>query len=711
MSAFRRILSSNGHPAGARVAGAALAMFTIAAASAASADDIIVTKAPPIPYTAPGYNWNGFYAGMHIGGAFGKSNWSTPGASGSAPIYLPIDTFDEAGGYVTGFQGGYNYMLPNRILIGGELDTTFPNFINPTFGTSVGPSFNFVTPAGAQNFTENVLASGTARARIGYAPGSWLFYATGGFALTYDQQTLTNNTAGTVEAPFVWRFGWTAGGGVEAPIAPHWTAKIEYLFFDYGKKTYQFSGGAQPFTSDFMLQEIRAGVNYHFADPTLSSSGAFVTKAPPLADPDNVNFHGQATFTEQGTAPFRSPVGSLGPNSLQPAANGRETVDTTLFAGLRLWGGAELWVNPEVDQGHGLAETHGVAGFLSGEAYKQGADYPYARVTRYFVRQTIDLGGDKLKVDADVNQFAQTTTENRLVLTVGKFSIVDIFDTNKYANNPKADFLNWSMINAGSFDYAGDAWGVTYGAVAEWYQGRFTGRAGVFDMSNTPAMAANSATAYGLDEGFNQQQFVAEIEERHELWGQPGKLKITGFVTHGRMGSFSDAVAAAANPADPNFGLPSSAIAADRIYRLKPGVSANLEQQINDSVGVFARAGWSDGRYENWDFTDIDETVQAGVSITGKQWGRPDDTVAVAGVINGIEASHRAYFAAGGTGVLIGDGSLPNYGVEQIFETYYSYAITPTLKASFDYQFVANPAYNANRGPVNAFAGRLHAAF
>ena len=148
--------------------------------------------------------------------------------------------------------------------------------------------------------------------------------------------------------------------------------------------------------------------------------------------------------------------------------------------------GAELWVDPEIDQGHGLAETHGVAGFPSGEAYKLGADYPYARVQRYFIRQTIDLGGETGKVDADINQFAGSQTANRLVLTVGKFAIVDIFDTNKYANNPKTDFLNWSVSNAGTFDYAGDAWGYTYGAAAEWYQGRFTLRGGVFDLSATP---------------------------------------------------------------------------------------------------------------------------------------------------------------------------------------------------------------------------------
>ena len=265
-------------------------------------------------------------------------------------------------------------------------------------------------------------------------------------------------------------------------------------------------------------------------------------------------------------------------------------------------------------------DSHGAAGFPSAEAYKLGDAYPYARVQRYFVRQTIDLGGETQKVDADINQFAGSQTANRLVLTVGKFAVVDIFDTNKYANNAKSDFLNWSVVNAGSFDYAGDGWGYSYGAAAEWYQGRWTLRGGIFDLSATPA-GGISPTGADLDPTFDQFQLVGEIEERHELWGQPGKLKITGFLSRGRAGSFQDAIdlaLATGQPADIN---------AVRMYTSRPGVSLNLEQQVSENWGVFARAGWADGNVEPWDFTDIDRTVSAGVSINGKQWGRPDDTI------------------------------------------------------------------------------------
>jgi high affinity Mn2+ porin len=326
---------------------------------------------------------------------------------------------------------------------------------------------------------------------------------------------------------------------------------------------------------------------------------------------------------------------------------------------------------------------------------------------RYFIRQTLNLGGEAQNVDADVNVFEGKQTANRLVLTVGKFSVVDVFDTNKYANNPKSDFLNWTAINAGSFDYAADGWGYTYGAAAEWYQDRFTVRGGVFDLSATPGGGALNESALGLDPNFSQFEFVGELEERHELWGQPGKVKLTGFLERGRMGEFQTAV----NFAGSTAGGASMALALDRKFRSRPGVSLNLEQQVTETTGVFARAGWSDGRYEPWDFTDVDRTLQAGVSISGKQWNRPNDTLGFAGIVNGLDPAHAAYFAAGGLGILVGDGSLPKYSAEKIIEAYYNFGLTSSIKLGVDYQFLANPGYNATRGPANIFAGRMHWQF
>ena len=422
--------------------------------------------------------------------------------------------------------------------------------------------------------------------------------------------------------------------------------------------------------------------------------------APPTQDdsgPEQWAIHGQTTYTQQFQPAFRSPY--QGPQSLSPAANGRETFDATIYGGFRPWQGAEIWVNPEVDQGFGVGNSFGVAGYVSGEAYKLGETDPYYRMARVFFRQTIDLGGETQKVDPDLNQLGGSQTANRVVLTVGKIAVVDLFDTNKYAHDARNDFLNWSVLDVGTFDYAADAWGATYGAAAEWYQDWWAARIGLFDMSKEPNSIALSLPL------FHQDQFVAEVEERHTLWDQPGKLKFLYWLTRGNMGAYSDAIALAAATGT----TPSTA--AVRNYRSKYGVVLNLEQQLMPDLGFFARAGWTQGGIEEYDFTDINQSIQMGLSLTGTRWGRPDDTVGLAGVVNQISRQANQYLAAGGLGGIIGDGQLPMAGPEQIIETYYSYAAFSFAKVTADYQFVNNPAYNRQRGPVSVLALRLHAEF
>jgi high affinity Mn2+ porin len=407
--------------------------------------------------------------------------------------------------------------------------------------------------------------------------------------------------------------------------------------------------------------------------------------------------HEQATFTAQYHPGFTSAF--RGPNSLDPHEQARETFDATLYAGLRPWDGAELWVNPEIDQGFGLSSTLGAAGFPSAEAYKVGAANPYPRIPRVFLRQTINLGGDPSHIDAGLNQLAGTQTADRVVLTVGKFSVVDVFDTNQYAHDPRNDFLNWSVVDAGNFDYAADAWGFTYGAAAEWYQDWWTIRTGLFDLSTIPNSKA-------LDtRWFDQYQYDQEFEERHTLLGQPGKLKFLAFLMHGRMGLNDQATALALQTGTP------ANITAVRAGHNKGGFSLNLEQQVTDDLGVFARAGWTQGQYEAFEFTDIDKTASFGGSLSGARWGRSDDRVGLAFVVNDASAAAKRFFAAGGLGILVGDGQLLHSGPEKIIETYYSLAALSFARLSLDYQFIVNPAYNRDRGPVSVFGARLHAEF
>jgi high affinity Mn2+ porin len=425
----------------------------------------------------------------------------------------------------------------------------------------------------------------------------------------------------------------------------------------------------------------------------VSSAGAWAAED---AAPEAFALHIQATATEQFHPAFHSPY--QGDQSLDPGSRGDETADITLYAGWRPWRGGELWINPEIDQGFGLSNTLGVAGFPSGEAYKVGASVPYLKLPRLFLRQTFDLGGKSQAADADLNVLAGAHAEDRLVLTVGKFGVPDVFDANSYAHDPRGDFLNWSLIDTGTFDYAADAWGFTYGAAAEWYKGDWTLRAGLFDLSDVP----NSTT---LDPKFDQYQQIAEVERRYELGGLKGKVAITGFVTHGRMGSYADAIALAQatnQPAD---------VSAVRRYNTRSGVSLNAEQALTSTLGAFLRAGEAGGNAESYEYTDIDRTFAIGLQQGGKAWGREEDRAAVALAINGVSKIHQTYLADGGTGILVGDGRLPHPGDETIVEAYYSLAAAKGLHLTADYQYIRNPAYNRDRGPVSVLGLRLHAQY
>ena len=405
--------------------------------------------------------------------------------------------------------------------------------------------------------------------------------------------------------------------------------------------------------------------------------------------------HGQFTYVEQEDSGFRAPYRGL--NSLTPRS-GKETADATLYLGLALWRGAEIWMNPEIDQGFGLDNTLGAAGFPSGEAYKVGRNQPYLRLPRLFVRDTINGEGNRQRIEAAANWLAGDQSVNRWVITLGKFAVTDIFDSNQYAHDPREDFLNWTAVDAGAFDYAADAWGFTVGAAAEWYRGRWTLRGGVFDLSNVP----NSPH---LEPGFHEFQILLEAEHRHEMAGRSGKVIMTVFDSRGRMGLLSAAVQLAERNGAPVD------ISRVREYRSRLGVDLNLEQQLASDLGLFVRVSKAAGNVEAYEFSDIDRSVSAGLSLKGSGWSRGRDRVGVAAINNGISAARQQYLNAGGLGILIGDGKLPHPAVEQIIETYYCAALLRQAEFSLDYQWIKSPGYNRDRGPASVFAVRVHARF
>lgn len=418
-----------------------------------------------------------------------------------------------------------------------------------------------------------------------------------------------------------------------------------------------------------------------------------------LPKADGTTLHVQSTFIPQGNLPFRAPYS--GPQSLDPTGQAVETVTATGFFGARVWDGGEVYFNPEAFHGFGLRNPDGtrgsvgLAGFANGDAQKGGRWDVDFEIARLYVSQTIGFGGEKEKIEDTLNQVAGEKDYHRLTFTFGRFAVNDFFDANAYAHDPRTQFMNWAIWESGAFDYPADAKGYTAGAVADYNTKDWAFRLGYFLVPNAP----NSLT---LDtDVIRHGGAVAEFEGRYQIFSQAGKLRMLGFENTVFAGSYAQAVDLM--PQSPD-------LTATRKDRTSYGFAINVEQAVTSNIGVFVRLSRNDGKTELCCFTDIMGSAAGGVSIKGTEWGRPDDTVGIAGAMNMLSPSARRYFKAGGLGLLIGDGTL-TYAGEDIFEAYYSCAVTKNLSVSADYQFFANPAYNSDRGPVHVLGGRVHIQF
>ena len=306
-------------------------------------------------------------------------------------------------------------------------------------------------------------------------------------------------------------------------------------------------------------------------------------------------------------------------------------------------------------------------------------------------------------MESEYGQLSGTKDVSRVTLQAGKYSVKDLFDGNDYAEDPRLDFLNWSIWAAGAFDYPADRLGLTWGFSAELNQPSWAVRAGYFLVGNQP-----NANTFDMHL-FSRGGYVGELELRFKPFDRPGVLRFGSWLTSTYSGSYDQAVLLASQ-AGPSV-TANDTIAQTRRGRTKYGFYLNLQQELTDDIGLFGRFSWNDGRTEISAFTDIDRSVSLGLSIKGTAWGRADDRIGIAGSINNISGPHINYLAAGGLGVLVGDGQLPVYSSENVFEAYYAFRVAKGIVATADYQFLGNPAYNGQRGPANVFSGRLSARF
>ena len=180
-------------------------------------------------------------------------------------------------------------------------------------------------------------------------------------------------------------------------------------------------------------------------------------------------------------------------------------------------------------------------------------------------------------------------------------------------------------------------------------------------------------------------------------------ISFLAYLNWGRMGDYGEAMAlASATSTTPDVH------ANENPGRIKYGFGVNLQQPLADNgeTGFFARVGWSDGHTSTWSYTEVDHQASAGFQGSGVHWGRIEDRFGIGYGIDGLSAPHRQYLAAGGIGMLIGDGKL-NYAWEQIFEAYYRIQLGKYVQVSPDFQYIWNPAYNRDRGPVQVYSLRL----
>ncbi len=620
--------------------------------------------------------WTGFHVGSHFGygnATFGPNTDPLP----SQGVLLP----HSPTGLIGGVQLGYDRAFAGLLVLGIEADATFPSPVD-------APA---LAPAPYNTTIDHV---STVRGRVGYASGRALPYVTGGFAYGHTHIAINDPAGNVISTPGHDQTGWTAGLGLELAISGNWSASADYRYVDLSRRTYRLgSFGLPDVNVEPRLHLFSLGLNYRFGDTPATTALNGRTAQP---DSTDWTVHAQTTLLPQGYGPIHSPYAS--PLSLPGGGQLQATWTTTAFLGTRLWDGGEFYFNPELAQGFGLNGTLGLAGFSNGEAQKAGAAFPRIRPQRYYFKQTFGLGGEQEDVPDGPNQLAGKRDIDRLSVIVGRFAVGDFFDGNAYAKDPRADFMNWAMWSSGAYDFPADLPGYTRGAVVELNRKDWALRAGLFQVPSAPNSDVLTFRTGGT---------VAEFEERHAILARPGKLRVGIFANSGNTANYRDVVdLAAANPAlDIN-----DIAAATQRERLKYGFYVNLEQQIADDVGMFARASWNDGQNQILSFTDIDRSLSGGLSIKGSHWQRPDDTVGLGGAVNGLSAAHSDYLAAGGTGLLIGDGRL-NYRTERILEAYYAYSVIRNVTLTADYQLIVNPSYNADRGPVSIVSGRLHAEF
>jgi high affinity Mn2+ porin len=420
----------------------------------------------------------------------------------------------------------------------------------------------------------------------------------------------------------------------------------------------------------------------------------------PHAEWDRLWVSGQANFISQWHPNFHSPY--QGRNSLTAEAQDATSRVLTLFTGWRVTNSMELLCDVQETGGHGLSEALGAAGFFNLDVVRNPELSKAPYVARLMWHQVIPLGSKKVAAERGPYSLFRELPERRLEVRLGKFGMVDFFDQNTYGTDSSLQFMNWTVDNNGAYDYAADTRGFTFGALIEYHDRNYV-------LRFAEALMPKVANGIHLDADMSRAHAEnMELELRGRVVGkQQGILRLLGYVNHANMGEYRQQVNAwLANPTTPAPEITAHPLQTS----IKYGFGVNLEQPVNDWIGVFARWGWNEGQHESFAYTEVDQTWQVGIGGNGARWGRRADRMGLAFVSNGINHEHARYLGYGGFGFLLGDGQL-NYGRENILESYYTLHLWRGIFPAVGLQYMVNPGYNRDRGPVLVPSLRLNLEF
>ena len=432
-------------------------------------------------------------------------------------------------------------------------------------------------------------------------------------------------------------------------------------------------------------------LSLHLAMIFLSAQGLPAFAAVERAeDGSPVEAHLQATYVRQLKPAFSAAYS--GPNSLTAERTYGYSFTATAFLGARLGSGWEAYWNPELVEGAPLSDLQGLGGFNNGESQRTAGPTLRGYNARAFIRKTWNLSGEYEEQRSEANQVRTRYAGERVVLTIGMVSVLDVFDALDYSRDPRTQFLNWASLTYGAWDFPADARGYTRGAAIEYVSQGWQLRAGHFAMPK-------ESNGLALDSGTTQYGQMIEAEHPYRIAGRDAIVRALVFHNRVNAGGFRDALSAA-NGAVPD-------VTQVRHLQSKNGFGVSTQVQVTSDIGAYLRAGWNDGRTETYAFTEIDRSLAGGVLLQGSRWGRERDSAGFAAYINGLSSDHRDYLAAGGQGFFLGDGRL-SYSTERILETFYSLGVARGTWLGADYQYVANPGYNRDRGPAQVFTLRVH---